>query len=104
MAYFREMTDEDELLLSQLVEQGLDFMQVRERMPQCRFHELKSAFIQSRRSARSGKLRPIPPDFVDRIKFVQSQWSEREWGQRWVGRFAQRQETNLQQAASQMLQ
>jgi hypothetical protein len=104
MAYFREMTDEDELLLSQLVEQGLEFMEVRNRMPQCRFHELKSAFIQQRRSARSGKLRPIPEDFAERIKFVQSQWSEREWGQRWVGRYAQRQDTDIHQAASRMLQ
>lgn len=103
MAY-RDMTDEDELLLSQLVHQGLDFMEVRKQMPQCRFHELKAAFIQTRRSARSGKLRPIPEDFAERIKFVQSQWSDREWGRRWVGRFAQRQETDLSQAASRMLQ
>lgn len=103
MAGYREMTDEDEVLLGQLVEKGLSFLEVRKLMPELRLHELRTHYTQYQRSARSGKLRPVPPDLVDRIKFVQSQWSEREWGQRWVGRFAQRRETDLQQAASQML-
>jgi hypothetical protein len=63
------MTDEDEVLLSELVSQGLDFLEVRKR-----------------------------------IKWVQDQWTTHEWSTRWVGRFANKKETDLSMAASQMLQ
>lgn len=101
---YRDMTDEDEVLLAELVSEGLSFLEVKNRLPHLRLHELRSQYTQYTRSARSGKMRPVPPDLTERIKFVQSQWSEREWGQRWVGRFAQKRDTDLQQAASLMLQ
>lgn len=101
---YREMTDTDEMLLASLVEQGLDFLEVRQRLPDLRLHELRCLFTQYRRQVRTGRLRPIPEDFAERKAWVQGQWSHHEWGARWVGRFAQRKNTDLQRVASQMLQ
>jgi len=103
MAGYREMTDEDEVLLSELVSQGLDFLEVRKRMPDLRLHELRSQYTQYNRSARSGLMRPVPDDLAERIKWVQDQWTTHEWSTRWVGRFANKRETDLSMAASQML-
>jgi hypothetical protein len=100
----REMTDEDEMLLASLVEEGVEFLEIRKRLPDLRLHDLRTMYTHYRRAARSGRLRPIPEDFQERKAWVQAQWGTQEWSNRWVGRFAQRQETNLQQAASQMLQ
>jgi hypothetical protein len=104
MGCLREMTDEDEVLLSELVSQGMAFLEVRQRMPDLRLHELRSQYTQYRRSARSGLMRPVPDDLAERIKWVQAQWSTHEWSTRWVGRFANKKETDLSMEASQMLQ
>jgi hypothetical protein len=100
----REITDEDELLLASLVEQGLAFLEVRKRMPDLRLHGLRTMYTQYQRAVRSGKLKPIPEDFQKRKEWVQAQWMEGEWGKRWVGRYAQKRDTDLHQAASKMLQ
>jgi len=98
------MTDEDELMLASLVEEGLDFLAIRKRMPDLRLHDLRTIYTNYKRAVRTGSLRPIPEDFQERRAWVQSQWTPHEWGTRWVGRFAQKKLTDLQQAASRMLQ
>jgi hypothetical protein len=97
------MTDEDEMLLAELVTEGLAFLEVRKRMPDLRLHDLRSMYTQYRRAVRGGKMTPIPEDFQARKAWVQANWSATEWGSRWVGRFAIRRDLDLQQAASQML-
>ena len=100
----REMTDEDELTLASLVEEGLAFLEVRKRMPDLRLHGLRTMYTQYKRAVRSGKLKPIPEDFQERKAWVQSQWGTAEWGRRWVGKYAMKRDTDLHQAASKMLQ
>jgi hypothetical protein len=97
------MNDEAEMMLADLVSEGLDFLEIRKRMPRYRLHEMRALYSQYHRAARSGQLRPVPPDFLERKAWVQSQWTQAEWGRRWVGRYAQKQETNLQQAASRLM-
>jgi hypothetical protein len=103
MACYRAMTDEDEILLAELVSEGLAFLEVRKRLPDLRLHDLRTMYTQYRRAARGGKMTPVPEDFQERKAWVQSNWSPAEWGNRWVGRFANRRETDLSMAASQML-
>lgn len=101
---YRDLTEEEELQLAVMIEEKVPFLEARKRLPHARIHELRTLWVQYTRSVRSGRLRPIPEDLDERIKWVQSQWSPQEWGARWVGRWANRRDTNLQQAASRMLQ
>ena len=100
---FRNLTDEDERALERMVTEGMDFLSIRARLPEVRLHELRQLWCQYSRAIRTGRMTPIPEDFKDRIEWVQAQWTTTEWGQRWVGRFAKRRDTDLQQAASRIL-
>ena len=48
---YRAITDEDEIALAEMVSQGLEFMQVREKLPLVRLHDLRNMYTHYRRAA-----------------------------------------------------
>jgi hypothetical protein len=98
-----DLSDEQELAIQQMIREGRSLCEVCGAFPEARCHDLREVYSTFRRAIRTGRMRDFPADFEDRKAWVQSQWSPEDWSRRWVGRYAQVKETDLQQAASKML-
>ncbi|NCA14360.1 MAG: hypothetical protein EBS89_09545 [Proteobacteria bacterium] len=98
-----DLGPEQELLIARLVNTGATVQDAVMILHHFRSHEVKAMYGRIKRPY--SRLRKIinPEEIALRRQAVQERWDSRDWGRRWVGRFATTRETDLQQAASKML-
>jgi hypothetical protein len=99
----RDLTPEEREEIRNLIAEGLTFWEVAHQYPHRRTHDLRTAWRQLRRDHRLNGWVPPPQEMEWLKEEVRKAWCPRDWSQRWVGRFANAREEDLQSSASKLM-
>lgn len=97
-----DVTEEEYNLIRDLTRAGHSFYEVASKVPHLRRHDIRAIYSGFRTATH--RIADLTPQELEEAKLeVQSKWQPEEFSKRWVGRFALRQDTSLQQAASRLM-
>lgn len=97
-----DMSEEDYNTIRDMTRAGHTYYEVASKVPHLRRHEIRALYSGFRTATH--RFADLTPEQLEEAKReVHLDWGPEEWSKRWVGRYAMKQDTNLQQAASRLM-
>ena len=98
----QEVSQQDYELIRDMTQAGQSYYEVASKVPHLKRHDIRAIYSGFRTAVH--RIADLTLQELEEAKArVQEDWTPEEFGKRWVGRFALKEETSLQQAASKLM-